>query len=116
VASVLLLATTTAAYEITLAWDPNTEQDLEGYKLYGKRGSPCPPYSYFETYRITDLADPLNPRCSVTHLEKDVIYFFVVTAYDTEGLESGFSNIVSIKGEVVLCQRSTNGDSGGDSG
>jgi PKD repeat protein len=52
------------------------------------------------------LTDPLNPRCKVTDLEKDVIYFFVVTAYDTEGNESDFSNIISSDGDIAHCARS----------
>jgi hypothetical protein len=110
-AFVLFFASVTAAYQLTLAWDANTEPDLEGYILYGSEWSPCPPYDYIDTYRVTDLADPLNPRCTVTNLEKDVIYFFVITAYDREGLESNFSNIISTKGEVVNCSRSRSSNS-----
>ena len=115
VVSVLLFASVTAAYQLTLAWDANTESDLEGYILYGREWSPCPPYDYIATYPVTELADPLNPRCKVTDLEKDVIYYFVVTAYDTEGYESDFSNIISSKGESVYCtsSRSSSGGGGG---
>ena len=113
VASVLLFASVTAAYQLTLAWDANTEPDLEGYIFYGREWSPCPPYDYIATYPVTELADPLNPRCKVTDLERDVIYFFVVTAYDTEGNESDFSNIVSSKGQSVYCSSSrSNGADG----
>ena len=114
VAFVLLFASVTAAYQITLAWDANTESDLEGYILYGREWSPCPPYDYIATYPVTELADPLNPRCKVTDLEKHVIYYFVVTAYDTEGNESDFSNIVSSKGNSVNCPSS--GGGGGNGG
>jgi uncharacterized membrane protein len=62
------------------------------------------------------LADPLNPRCKVTDLEKDVIYFFVVTAYDTEGNESDFSNIISSKGNSVNCPSSRSSGAGGGGG
>lgn len=115
VASVLLFASVTAAYQITLAWDANTESDLEGYILYRSEWSPCPPYDYIDSYPVTELADPLNPRCKVTRLKKDVIYYFVVTAYDAEGNESDFSNIVSSKGQSVYCpsSRSNGADGGG---
>jgi hypothetical protein len=48
-------------------------------------------------------------------LEKDVISYFVVTAYDTEGNESDFSNIISSKGNSVNCpsSRSSGADGGG---
>jgi hypothetical protein len=115
VASVLLFASVTAAYQITLAWDANTESDLEGYVLYGRQESPCPPYDYIDTYPVTDLADPLNPGCKITVSEEDVVYYFAVTAYDTAGNESDFSNIISSKGEVAFCpsSRSSGADGGG---
>jgi uncharacterized membrane protein len=59
------------------------------------------------------LADLLNPRCKVTDLEKDVIYYFVVTAYDTAGNESDFSNIISSKGNSVNCPSSRSSGAGG---
>jgi hypothetical protein len=116
VASVLLFASVTAAYQITLAWDANTEPDLEGYILYGREWSPCPPYDYIDTYPVTELADPLNPRCKVTDFEKDVIYYFVVTAYDTAGNESDYSNIISSKGETGYCPIRISSEGGGGGG
>jgi hypothetical protein len=110
-AAVLLFASVSAAYELTLAWDANTELDLAGYVLYGKEGSPDPPYAYIDTYPLTVLADPLDPKCEVTDLQEDVVYFFVVTAYDTHGNESDYSNVVSwfvsSKGEVFYPTRSS---------
>ncbi len=116
VVSVLFFASVTAAYQITLAWDANTESDLEGYILYGNQGSPCPPYDYIDTYPVTELADPLNPRCKLTDLEKDVTYYFVVTAYDTSGNKSDFSNIISSKGEIAYCPSSISSEGGGGGG
>ena len=82
-----MFASVTAVYQITLAWDANTESDLEGYILYRREWSPCPPYDHIDSYPVTESADPLNPMCKVTHLKKDVIYYFVVTAYDAEGTQ-----------------------------
>ena len=106
-------ASVTVAYQIPLAWDANTEPDLEGYILYGRELSPCPPYDYVATYPETDLADPLNPRCKITVSEEDVVYYFAVTAYDTAGNESDFSNIISSKGEVAFCPSSISSEGGG---
>jgi len=103
-----------AANQIILSWYPNTEPDLEGYVLYGKQGSPDPPFDYVDSYLEVDLADPLNPRAVITDLESDVTYYFAVTAYDTEGNESNYSNIVSVlKGNVIDAGGNSNGDGGG---
>jgi hypothetical protein len=109
----LFFASVTGAYQITLSWDANSEPDLEGYVLYGRQESPCPPYDYIDTYPLTDLADPLNPMCKITVFEKDVVYYFAVTAYDTAGNESDFSNIISSKGEVAFCPSSRGSEGGG---
>ena len=92
-----LATTSTAADQIILAWDPNTEPDLEGYVLYGKQESPGPPYDYIDTYPEVDLADPLNPSAVVADLESDVTYYFAVTAYDTADNESNYSDEVVFK-------------------
>ena len=106
-----------AADQIILAWGPNTEPDLEGYVLYGRRGSPDPPFDYVDTYPEVDFADPLNPRAVITDLESDVTYFFAVTAYDTEGNESDYSNVVSVlNGNMIETDGNSNGNGGGGGG
>ena len=37
-------AATDNAYDVVIAWDPNSEADIAGYKIYGSEGSPGPPY------------------------------------------------------------------------
>jgi hypothetical protein len=72
-------------WSITLAWDPNTETDLASYNLY--RGSATHTYSTIinvgkaTSYTVSNLGDGT--------------YFFSLTALNTKGLESGFSNEVS---------------------
>ncbi len=86
--SVLLLfvgAATATAADVVLAWDPNTESDLAGYKIY--YGNSSGVYSTVvtigtqTTYTISGLAPGT--------------YYFAVTAFNTSGLESGYSNEVS---------------------
>jgi len=79
------LGATALASDVTLAWDANTETNLAGYKLYygtasGVYGAPIV-IGTQTTYTVTGLAPGT--------------YYFAVTAYNTEGLESGFSNEVS---------------------
>ncbi len=74
------------ASQIRLAWDPNTESDLAGYKVYygttsGTYGTPI------DAGNVTTY--------TMTGLTLGQTYFITVTAYDTSPNESGYSNEVS---------------------
>jgi predicted phage tail protein len=71
--------------EVTLAWDPNSEADLSGYRIhYGTSSG-----SYTS---VRDVGNELT--CTVTGLTAGETYYFAATAYNTSGLESGYSNEV----------------------
>ncbi len=67
----------------TLSWDPNTETDLAGYKAYYGIASA----SYTQSIDVGNVL-----TYTINNLAEGVTYFFVVTAYNTSGNESGFSN------------------------
>jgi len=72
--------------DVTLGWDPNTEANLAGYKIYY---GPAP-----RTYATsTNVGNRIT--YTVTGLSAGT-YYFAVVAYDTSGLESPFSNEVSV--------------------
>ena len=73
------------AEQVTLAWDPNTEADLAGYKVY--LGTSTGAY-----HTVMDIGN--HPGVTVTNLSLGLTYFFSVTAYDHLGNESEFSNEV----------------------
>ena len=73
------------AASASISWDPNTESDLAGYKLY-KRTLPSqdfgqPIFSGFPS-------SPSSPTTTATGLSEGTTYGFVVTAFDTSGNES----------------------------
>jgi hypothetical protein len=75
--------------EIVLAWDPNTEPDIDAYFIYygTKKGGPY-------TVRSPEILHPVTEyRVQLTG-EPLQTYYFVATAVDTSGNESGFSNEV----------------------
>ena len=93
-----------ATERINFGWDANTETDLAGYRLYmsstagqytfvGKNASltpATPPASY-----VKSIAKPaVAMSADITGAEGQTI-FFVLTAFDTAGNESGRSNEVS---------------------
>jgi hypothetical protein len=105
------------AADVTLAWDPNQEPDLEGYAVYFRSGTPGPPFNLFGYFTTDDLSDPASPTVTVTGLNKGASYYFAVTAYNTKGNESGFSNTVCAEiGDVIAPCAATIGGGGGGSG
>ncbi|MFY9268168.1 MAG: DNRLRE domain-containing protein [Candidatus Manganitrophaceae bacterium] len=92
------------AGDAVLSWNPNTEADLAGYKVYygtssRKYGAPLT-IGKQTSYTVTGLAAGT--------------YFFSLTAFDIAGNQSGFSNevqkIVSAGGSVSAFQQSTAAD------
>ena len=91
------------AADATLAWSANTEPDLDGYYIYYKTGSSGAPYNGTGAEQgnspikitLAELPDPANPEYTIQGVSDTETSFFVVTAYDTEGNESGYSNEVS---------------------
>jgi hypothetical protein len=87
-----LFATLAHSAVVTLAWDPNTEPDLAGYRVYYKEVSSGPPYNGTGATEGDSPIDVGNvTEFTLNGLSDVETYFFVVTAYDTGGLESNYS-------------------------
>lgn len=71
--------------DVTLVWDANTEPDLAGYHLY---------YGTNPGLYTIDIDVGLATTTTVRSLTEGVVYYFAVTAYNTQGAESAFSNEV----------------------
>lgn len=81
----LIPASFADARELKLAWDPNSESDLAGYKLYyGQKSA-----SYTASVDV-------GKRTSYTlsGLDDAKTYYLALTAYNTSRVESGYSNEV----------------------
>jgi hypothetical protein len=74
---------------VTLAWTPNGEPDLAGYKVYvgTASGTYSFPGSAFAAGKVTSY--------TVSNLPKGQTYFFAISASDTAGNESPLSAEVS---------------------
>jgi len=77
------------AASVQLQWDPNTEADLAGYKVY---------YAVDNSTLTSSIPVDVHnqPVVTVSGLDPGASYSFAVTAYNSAGLESTFSNIVTI--------------------
>ena len=71
---------------VTLAWDPSTSSSIAGYRLYEGIAS--------RTYTNV-IAVGKATTATFSALVSGATYFFAVTAYDTNGLESDFSSEIS---------------------
>ena len=81
-----VIASNALAAQATLAWDPNTESDLAGYRVH--YGTSSGSYTvHTDVHNVTTY--------TVTGLTAGQTYYFAATAYDTSGNESGYSNPVS---------------------
>ncbi len=82
---VLLLITgaISPAQTVTLAWDPNPEPDVVGYRLY------YGPISRSFTNSVDSVTN--ETKATVSGLTRGETYFFYVTASNDLGLESGQS-------------------------
>ncbi|UCG07373.1 MAG: fibronectin type III domain-containing protein [Desulfobacterales bacterium] len=68
--------------DVTLAWDANTEPDLDGYKVYYGTSS----------RNYTNSVDAGNiTEYTITGLTEGTTYYFAATAYDALDNESGYS-------------------------
>ena len=94
--------------QIKLAWDPNTEPDVAGYKVY--YGTASRTYgSAIDVGNVTTYTFP--------GLTQGVTYYIALTAYDSANHESGYSNEVSGKiTETISTPNVLNGPTSGTTG
>jgi len=79
------------AAEAVLSWDPNTESDLAGYKVYYGKVSG----EYTQNLTVGFTSTPAAPQYTVGNLDGGTTYYFVVKSVDNSLNESSFSNEVS---------------------
>jgi len=75
-----------------VAWDNNKEPDVVGYKVYYGKASRT--YSNcVDAGKVTEYKIPILPE--------EGVFYFAVTAYDSAGNESGYSNEVAAGNSTV---------------
>ncbi len=113
----IIIACPALSADLTIAWDPNSEPDVSAYGIYIRKGAEGPPYDFLGYIDLNEI-DPANPSFVITGLEEGAEYYLVMTALDTEGLESVYSNsaCARIQGTAQPCTDSGGGSSGGGGG
>jgi hypothetical protein len=85
---------------MNLAWDPSPDTNVVGYMLY--RGLASGSYSTSNT-----LPGPVT-NTTVTGLVAGTVYYFAVTAYSSDGLQSPFSNELIVTNVAASAPVDTN--------
>ncbi len=83
----IFFSSNVCARDITLTWEANSEPDLSHYIVYWGVEPGVYPYNSRNIGLVTEY--------KIVIPDNDQIYFFAVTAVDTSGLESDFSNEVN---------------------
>jgi len=78
----IIFCTGISAQTAKVRWQPNTEEDLAGYKVYYGLQS----RNYFESINSGNVTQQI-----INNLLTDTLYYFAVTAYDKSGNESTYS-------------------------
>jgi hypothetical protein len=98
-ACIFSIATATAsqARDVTLQWDPSTDSTVTGYKINYNADSATTPFSGTGSVQGASPYDAKNvTTATLTGLDPARAYYFAITAYNSTGTESLYSNIVSV--------------------
>jgi len=101
--SILFVSIALAGEDKSFSWDPNTD-DFLGYRLYQSQVSGQ--YSYGPDYCVKQI--PKGTETVTLEDISDGTYFWVLTAYDVLGRESGPSNEVTTTIDVEPPHAPTN--------
>jgi hypothetical protein len=86
------------AFTVELRWDPNPETTLAGYKVYYKADSSSLPYDGSDAVEGHSPVDVLNVTTTrINGLDPTRTYYFAITAYDSSGIESPYSDPIVLE-------------------
>lgn len=105
-AALLMLAMATVCYgdTVALTWDPNTETDLAGYHIYRSDTAVLP-------FKKVGTVPKNVTNYRFDNASTGRTRYYAITAYNTAGQESSYSNIVmlylmnpptGLKGELIV--------------
>jgi hypothetical protein len=88
----LLFPASALVGEVTLAWDPASDPNVAGYRLY---------YGYAQGSYEGDVDVGVETAYTLTNLEEGKAYYFVLVAYDINGEEGELSQEVVHNGPAA---------------
>ena len=95
--AVALASSASFASTVSLKWDPSTGSDVAGYKVYYKADSSAAPFNGTGALQgASPVSNGNLTSATITGLDPNHAYYFAVTAVNSAGVESAYSNIVPI--------------------
>ncbi len=91
---VICLPIVALASTVVLQWDPNTEPDLAGYKVYQRQDTVASGST--AVFKPVQTVLKGAQTATIPNLDPAQGYSFAITAYNTAGMESGYSNVVAV--------------------
>ena len=83
---------------VTLGWDPSPDIDLAGYRVYYQADSQVQPFSGSGAVEGSAPIDAATSNsATINGLDPGNSYYFAVTAYNSAGVESVYSNVVEVQ-------------------
>ena len=108
-------STASGPAEFILGWDANDEADLDGYEIYVRQETAGTTYTFLAEVYLDELEDPDNPKVTISELYNGLLtdlitpvvrmaelannstYHFALTAFDTQGKTSDFSEELCVE-------------------
>jgi hypothetical protein len=94
-----------AATQVSFEWDPNSEPDLAGYRVFCREESQ--PYNY-----NNPIWEGTSTNCTIYNLDETKTYYFVSRAFDNYGLESLDSDELLLKADITPDNQAPIADAG----
>lgn len=85
-------ASALAAVSVSLAWNPSSDANVAGYKIYYGLTS----RNYTSSVNVGNVS-----KATIGGLQQNTTYYFAATTYDSAGNESDFSNEASYSSNVT---------------
>ncbi len=103
----LIFTSPAFSQDVNLSWDASPSDNVAGYKVYYSQSDESFPFvgtGASEGDSPIDVGNSLS--ATISNLEDNAIYYFSVTAYDSDGNESTYSNVVNTGWKPLLMEPS----------
>jgi hypothetical protein len=102
-----IIPNASAATQVSFEWDPNSEPDLAGYRVYCREEGQL--YNY-----NNPIWEGTSTSCTIYDLDETKTYYFVSRAFDNYELESIDSNELLLEADTTIDNHAPIADAGPD--